>query len=103
MITCFISTGKLSGMNENSCKVTLKEDSTDMKSVLTRVQGVANVLLVPSTDDNVFRFSAQTMASGTLVLVSVVVKELTGKLTVNCEKMVIGTMLQKDLKAAFAS
>ena len=90
-------------MNENSCKITLKEDSTDMKSVLTRVQGVTNVLLVPSTDDNTFQFSAQTMASGTLVLVSVVVKELTAKLTVNCEKMVIGTMLMKDLKAAFSS
>ena len=90
-------------MNENSCKITLKEDSMDMKSVLTRVQGVANVLLVPSTDDNTFWFSAQTMASGTLVLVSVVVKELTAKLTVNCEKMVIGTMLMKDLKAAFSS
>ena len=90
-------------MTENTCKVTLEEDKTDMKSIINCVHRVANVLLVPSTDDNAFRFSAQTMATGTLVLVSVIVKELLAKLTVNCEKMVIGTMLMKDLKAAFGS
>lgn len=95
--------GKLSGMTENTCKVTLEEDKTDMKSVMNCVHRVANVLLVPSADDNTFRFSAQTMATGTLVLVSVIVKELSAKLIVNCEKMVIGTMLMKDLKAAFGS
>ena len=90
-------------MTENSCKITLQEDKTDIKSVITCVHSVANVLLVPCTEENTYRFSAQTMATGTLVLVSVVIKETTGKLTVNCEKMVIGTMLMKDLKNAFAS
>ena len=90
-------------MTENSCKIMLPDQKTDMKSVITCVHSVANVLLVPSTDENTYRFSARSMATGTLVLVSVIVKESTGKLTVNCEKMVIGTMLMKDLKNAFST
>ena len=41
-----VSVGKLSGMNENSTKVKVAEDKTDMKSVVTSVLKVANVLQV---------------------------------------------------------
>jgi len=51
-ITCsfywdvIVSAGKLSGMNENSTKVKVAEEKTDMKSVVTSVLKVANVLQV---------------------------------------------------------
>lgn len=61
-------------------------------------------LQVPSTEEGTYRFSAQTMASNIPALVTVSVKEDgTGKLTVNCEKMVIGTMLMKDIKKSLES
>jgi len=52
VITCsgywdvIVSAGKLSGMNENSTKVKVAEDKADMKSVVTSVLKVANVLQV---------------------------------------------------------
>ncbi|XP_053385509.1 AP-3 complex subunit beta-2-like isoform X2 [Mercenaria mercenaria] len=96
--------GKLSGMNENTAKVKIEEDKTDMKSVVTAVYRVANVVQVPSSEDGTYRFAAQTMASNIPVLTTVSVKDDgTGKLTVNCEKMVIGTMLMKDVKGSLES
>ena len=55
---------------------------------------------VSSSEEGVYRFAAQTLASQTTVLVTVVIKagEVTGKLTTNCEKMTIGAMLMKDVK-----
>ncbi|XP_033749494.1 AP-3 complex subunit beta-2-like [Pecten maximus] len=90
--------GKLGGMHENSGNVKLAPSKSDAKSICTCVHTVANVLQVPSTNENLFIFGATTMATGTLTLVSVRVKDETAKLTVNCEKMVIGTMLHKEIK-----
>ena len=56
------------------------------------------MLQVPSTDPVTFNFAALTLASSTLVLVQVKVTEEKAKIKVNSEKMVIGTMLLKDLK-----
>ncbi|ESO88349.1 hypothetical protein LOTGIDRAFT_126173 [Lottia gigantea] len=95
--------GKLSGMNENSGKITLTKDNQDAKSICMCVHSVANVIQVPGSNENVYRFSGKTVASGTLVLISVTVNDSSAKLTVNCEKMVIGTMLLKDLKNYFES
>lgn len=44
----------------------------------------------------------KTMSEGVLVLVSVSVNEESANIVVNCEKMVIGTMLLKDLKSLLA-
>ena len=56
----------------------------------------------PSASTQSYRFAGKTMTSGSLVLVTVVTKadEGTVQLTVNCEKMVIGTMLVKDILQA---
>lgn len=90
--------GKLGGMHENSGTVKLAPSKSDPKSICTCVHTVANVLQVPSSNENLFIFAARTMATGTLTLVSVRMKDESAKLTVNCEKMVIGTMLQKEIK-----
>ncbi|XP_052235649.1 AP-3 complex subunit beta-2-like [Dreissena polymorpha] len=92
--------GKLAGMNENSTKVKLPADKSDMKSIVTAVLKVANVLQVPSAEENKFLFAARTLATQTLVLISVDTKNGAAKLTTNCEKMVIGAMLMKDVKGS---
>lgn len=91
---------KLGGMNENSASVAVNDDMSSAKSICECVLTAGNLLQVPSSDENVFKFSAKTLASGTLVLVSVKVSNKKAKVTVNSEKMVIGTMLLKDIQKA---
>lgn len=56
---------------------------------------------VPPPPHPVHRFAGRTVTSGSLVLVTVATKEEgSAQLTVNCEKMVIGTMLVKDVLLA---
>ncbi|XP_060063674.1 AP-3 complex subunit beta-2-like [Ylistrum balloti] len=90
--------GKLGGMHENSGNVKLAPSKSDPKSICTCIHTVANILQVPSSNENLFIFAARTLATGTLTLVSLRTKDETAKLTVNCEKMVIGTMLHKEIK-----
>ena len=85
-------------MTENSGKVELPEDKNNDKFICTCVYTVANVLQVASSDEKVYKFASKTLSEGVLALVSISVKENTANLIVNCEKMVIGTMLLKDLK-----
>lgn len=90
--------GKLTGMNENSGSITLPDGKQDSTFVCTCVLKVANVLQVPASDENVYQFAAKTLATETLTLISVKITDKTAKITVNCEKMVIGAMLLKDVK-----
>ena len=46
MCIYYICTGKLSGMNENTTKLKTSEEKIDMKSVVTAVYRVANVVQV---------------------------------------------------------
>lgn len=56
---------------------------------------------VPPAAHPVHRFASRTVTSGSLVLVTVATREEgAAQLTVNCEKMVIGTMLVKDILLA---
>ena len=88
-------------MNENTSKVTIAESHRSTKDLCQCVHTVANVLQVHSADDDVVRFGAKTIATNALVLITVKkTDESSAKMTVNCEKMVIGTMLLKDIKAA---
>lgn len=53
---------------------------------------------LPPPPSPVSRFAGKTVSSGSLVLVTVARKDSgEAQLTVNCEKMVIGTMLVKDI------
>lgn len=56
---------------------------------------------VPPPDFPVHRFAGRTVTSNSLVLVTVATREEgAGQLTINCDKMVIGTMLAKDILQA---
>ncbi|XP_036432456.1 LOW QUALITY PROTEIN: AP-3 complex subunit beta-2 [Colossoma macropomum] len=106
--------GQLMGMNEISEKLTLGEKCQSEHAIVERVTSTANLSRVPCGSDKessppvppppsspVSRFAGKTVSSGSLVLVTVTRKEGAGALlTVNCEKMVIGTMLVKDILQA---
>ncbi|XP_066525174.1 AP-3 complex subunit beta-2 isoform X1 [Hoplias malabaricus] len=93
--------GQLMGMNEITEKLTLGEKCQSDHAIIERVTATANLSRVPCGSDKEYRFAGKTVSSGSLVLVTVVRKEGGGaQLTVNCEKMVIGTMLVKDILQA---
>ncbi|XP_019896061.1 AP-3 complex subunit beta-2 isoform X4 [Esox lucius] len=96
--TLLQSPGQLMGMNEITEKVTLGEKCHGEHAVIQRVTTAANLSRVPCGSDKECRFAGKTVTSGSLVLVSVVTKDNgAAQVTVNCEKMVIGTMLVKDI------
>uniref|UniRef100_A0A671S182 AP-3 complex subunit beta n=1 Tax=Sinocyclocheilus anshuiensis TaxID=1608454 RepID=A0A671S182_9TELE len=93
--------GKLMGMNEILEKLTLGEKCVNEHVIVERVTATANLSRVPCGSDK--EFAGKTVSSGCLVLVTVTTKEGGGaQLTVNCEKMVIGTMLVKDILQALS-
>lgn len=93
--------GKLMGMNEISEKLTLGEKCVNEHVIVERVTATANLSRVPCGSEKECRFAGKTVSSGCVVLVTVACKEGGGaQLTVNCEKMVIGTMLVKDILQA---
>ncbi|KAK7117288.1 hypothetical protein R3I94_022751 [Phoxinus phoxinus] len=95
--------GKLMGMNEISEKLSLGEKCVNEHIIVERVTATANLSRVPCGSDKECRFAGKTVSSGCLVLVTVATKEGVGaQLTVNCEKMVIGTMLVKDILQALS-
>ncbi|XP_029107696.1 AP-3 complex subunit beta-2 [Scleropages formosus] len=107
--------GQLMGMNEIKETLVLGEACQSDYAIVQRVTAAANVGQVPCGSDQeysstpppcsplVSRFAGKTMTSNSLVLVTVITKrDRTAQLTVNCEKMVIGTMLVKDILHALS-
>ncbi|XP_067871460.1 AP-3 complex subunit beta-2 isoform X2 [Heterodontus francisci] len=93
--------GKLMGMNEIKEKLTLPEKCRSDQAIIQRVMSTANLGRVPCGLDNEYRFAARTVSGGALVLVTLVTKDGgAAQLTINCEKMVIGTMMVKDIMQA---
>ncbi|CAF98388.1 unnamed protein product [Tetraodon nigroviridis] len=93
--------GQLMGMNEIAEKLTLDAKCRNEHAIVQRVTAAANLSRVPCGSDRECRFAGRTVTSGSLVLVTVATKEEgAAQLTVNCEKMVIGTMLVKDVLLA---
>ncbi|KAL6470822.1 hypothetical protein MHYP_G00219410 [Metynnis hypsauchen] len=95
--------GKLVGMNESSATVTMAPETVSSQPVSKKVVSVANVGVVPSGQDNVHRFAAKLVSSGSLVLVCVVQKDSSAQLTVNTERTVVGSMLLRELQTALSS
>ena len=91
-------------MNESVVKVTFPETVLDPAVLSSRVIEAADVAPVqyPSVSEGqtVFRFAGQTYSDQVAVLVTVEVtnEAHTGRIVVNCEKMVIGSMLAKEIK-----
>ncbi|XP_042680655.1 AP-3 complex subunit beta-2 isoform X3 [Centrocercus urophasianus] len=95
--------GKLTGMSEITEKVTLPEKCRSDHAIVQQVTSAANVGRVPCGADNEYRFAAKTVTSGSLVLITLEWREgAAAQLTINSEKMVIGTMLVKDIIQALA-
>lgn len=85
-------------MNENQGSSPVSADRNNSQSICNAIYEVANVLQVPVTQENVYRFASKTAASGADTLVTVKMTGDKASITVNCEKMVIGSMLVKDIK-----
>ncbi|XP_065345192.1 AP-3 complex subunit beta-2 [Cloeon dipterum] len=95
--------GGLRGMNENTAKLSLTKPCTDLKSLTNKILTVANLGVIPNSDSSTLRFAAQTLSSKSTVLVSLLSSDNQNlTITVNCEKMVIGSMLITQLKACLA-
>ncbi|XP_046484470.1 AP-3 complex subunit beta-2 isoform X1 [Neodiprion pinetum] len=90
---------KLKGMNEHVVKIAFP--GHNRKIISQKVFESANVALI-SSEGNILRFAAQTLASKSLVLITIKIGETDDlEVCVNCEKMVIGSMLLNDIKANF--
>ncbi|XP_028942817.1 AP-3 complex subunit beta-2-like [Antrostomus carolinensis] len=95
--------GKLMGMSEITEKLMLPEKCRSDHAIVQQVTSAANVGRVPCGADNEYRFAAKTVTSGSLVVITLEQREgATAQLTINSEKMVIGTMLVKDIIQALA-
>jgi AP-3 complex subunit beta len=91
---------KLRGMNEHSAVVNLLPSCNDQRTICQRVFEASNVASIPSTDSKYLRFAGQTLSSKSLVLVTVMtVENEQVNISVNCEKMVIGSMLLNEIKS----
>lgn len=90
----------LCGMNEHSTKVVI--DATIFSKIESRILQIANLATIRSINSNELRFAGQTKASESLVLVSFQLHEKDNEVcvTVNCEKMVVGSMLLNEIKNA---
>ena len=87
-------------MTENSANVELAPNHRTAESLCMCIHQVANVLQVSSTDENAYYFAGKTLASEVLLLITVQANSEEGnaKIIVNCEKLVIGSMMTKDIQ-----
>ncbi|XP_032865029.1 AP-3 complex subunit beta-1 isoform X2 [Tyto alba] len=91
--------GMLAGMNETSATIAVAPQNSTRLVIIERVVKAANLGVVPSGQDNIHRFAAKTVHSGSLMLVTVELKESsTAQLVINTEKTVIGSVLLRELK-----
>ena len=90
--------GKLGGMNENTGSLTLPSANLTPQVLCNKVYKVANVLFVPASTENSYYFAAKSVATDSDLLISIKVSDGKANVKVNCDKMVIGSMLLKDLK-----
>lgn len=98
---------RLRGMNEHNATIAVPQPVA-LTSIRDKIFEVANVAIVSpmasASDANSqsLCFAGQTMASQSLVLIAIAfdTTEKIVAVTVNCEKMVVGSMLLNDIKLA---
>lgn len=90
---------RLRGMNEHMCKI---QTQVKTSTIQHNIFETANLALISNKNDSngdTLLFAGQTMSSQSLVLVTVERNDCNGtSIIVNCEKMVIGSMLLNELK-----
>lgn len=91
---------KLSGMNETSDKVGCHSSANDVEHIKSTVLQRANFCFIDSSKSTNLHFAALTLSSQVPALLTIKLMDGGVKITVNCEKMVIGSMLVKDIKEA---
>uniref|UniRef100_A0A0A1WDB5 AP-3 complex subunit beta n=1 Tax=Zeugodacus cucurbitae TaxID=28588 RepID=A0A0A1WDB5_ZEUCU len=98
---------KLRGMNEHQSRLQLQREAVDVAALKQRIFECINVAHLPAGDGNkdVLYFVGQTMNSKSLVLITLDWQSAEGAqltLVVNCEKMVIGSMVLNELRNALS-
>lgn len=91
---------KLRGMNEHNTSFARSFDAATMQKQIFELANVGLIAANKTDDKNAILFAGQTMSSQSLVLVSIEHNHSDDKIliTVNCEKMVVGSMLLNELK-----
>ncbi|CAF4776951.1 unnamed protein product, partial [Rotaria sp. Silwood1] len=104
------SLAHLRGMNEITDSVNVSETQMgklNFTSIQTKVLQCANITSVPlgSGNSTIYRFSGQTISSKALVLITIQlnIPELTVNLTINSDRLVLATMLLKEIKQTFST
>lgn len=88
----------LRGMNEHSCKIDVQTNVAAIQHSIFEVANLAMIANNNSSEKDVLLFAGQTMSSQSLVLVTVERSDSSLSITINCEKMVIGSMLLNEIK-----
>lgn len=92
---------KLRGMSESSCKVPVRGEFSDKRQLQMKIFEISNVAAISHGDSaNLLLFAGQTLSSKSLVLISVTLDDdtQTAAIIVNCEKLVVGSILMNEIK-----
>lgn len=90
---------KLRGMNEVEASFDLPSSGCDDQSIKKKLYQMVNVVQVPALNEKELKFAGKTVSQKCLVLIALnKLEERKVRLTVNCEKIVVGNMLVKDIK-----
>lgn len=92
---------KLRGMTEHTASISLTNGNSDVGCLQQRIYETSNVKSILSGEENVLNFAGQTMSSKSLVLITVLINDTQATVTVNCDKIVVGSMLLNEIKIAF--
>ncbi|XP_050688035.1 AP-3 complex subunit beta-2-like isoform X2 [Eriocheir sinensis] len=100
-----LNQSKLRGMNELSGPVGVSASQPPASTIVDKIYETANILQVQSPAADTLKFGGQTASGKALVLVSVFLSDsgTESLVTVNCEKMVISSMLLKEIQSALKS
>ncbi|XP_055902331.1 AP-3 complex subunit beta-2 [Eupeodes corollae] len=90
---------KLRGMNEHQCKVP-RQTTDDINALKTKVFQKLNVANINCSNPDFVYFVGQTISSKSLVLISLELLQNEILILVNCEKMVIASMVLNEIRSA---
>ena len=93
---------KLRGMTESTCKISqVKPELFERRNLQTKIFEIANVAAINHVDsENVLLYAGQTMNSKNLVLITLIKDGEAANVTVNCEKVVVGSILINEIRDA---
>jgi len=91
--------GKLTGMTENCITVAIPDRLKEPKLLIQKIIENVNVAVIPSTDEDLFRFAGKLVSSSALVLISVFVSKenSNARIVANCERISIISLLTKEI------